>query len=439
MKIAWYWHRFRVMSLNEIIYRFQQMCQKVIEKNLLFKNIPTAQLSEMPIPLLGIHKTSSFNEIFKSELYPIFDKTLNLFNEIDWHLDLKTEKRFPMIFGKSICIRSEKFGNAKYVWEVNRMQFLILIALQYKLNRDVTLLNKFETILDSWELNNPYLLGVNWHSNIEVNIRLIVWFMCWEILDVNQLMQNNHSFANFVVEKWIHMIYQHCLFSYRNPSKFSSANNHLIAEASGLFIASSFWRFKESEKWCRYSKRILEQEIVKQHSESGINKEQASEYIQFVTDFFLLAYVVADRTNNPFSNDFKVRMHRIFKYVEVLLDTRGEIPRYGDGDDGFVFFNSFQSKGNNYKSLMISALVLWGNSIFKKFMYEYDLKNLILFGEQGKRIYQNINVSKKQRASTFFPGDGHFIFRKNNLSKEIYLHFIVACVRCLNFLNLRID
>ena len=39
--------------------------------------------------------------------------------------------------------------------------------------------------------------------------------------------------------------------------------------------------------WLKKSRRGLEREILKQHSENGVNKEEAAGYIQFITDFFL--------------------------------------------------------------------------------------------------------------------------------------------------------
>ncbi len=122
------------------------------------------------------------------------------------------------------------------------------------------------------------------------------------------------------------VIYLHCKYSFENPSKYSSANNHLITELSGLFIASSYWKFNESKKWNCYSKKGLEKEILLQHSEEGINKEEASGYIQFVTDLLLLAYIVAEKTNNKFSESFSFRLEKILTYINNFIDIKGNHP-----------------------------------------------------------------------------------------------------------------
>ena len=94
----------------------------------------------------------------------------------------------------------------------------------------------------------------------------------------------------------------------------------MIAEYAGLFIATSLWNFKESRKWNKHAKSGLEHEIVRQHSENGINKEEAAEYIQFITDFFLLSYIVGENSENPFSEKYKIQLKAIFSYINNFLD-----------------------------------------------------------------------------------------------------------------------
>ena len=38
---------------------------------------------------------------------------------------------------------------------------------------DEKYLTQFVDIMKSWINNNPYLQGINWYSNLEINIRLI--------------------------------------------------------------------------------------------------------------------------------------------------------------------------------------------------------------------------------------------------------------------------
>jgi len=325
-------------------------------------------------------------------------------------------------FSKKINIRNDSDLSAKNVWEINRLQFLPQICLNYNQTGDPEYLDQFVRIMNSWINCNPYLMGINWYSNLEVNIRLINWFLCWELLDVSKLVEENKEFGNFVVEKWTPSIYQHCQFSFSNPSRFSSANNHLIAEYAGLFIASSKWKFTESEKWLRYSKKGLEKEILLQHS-NGINREEAAEYIQFITDFFMLAFVIGTKTDNQFSLVYASELRKIFEYILAIVDLKGNIPNYGDGDDGKVLSLTAGSHFNNFLSLLTSASVLFEDQKFKLRTTSYDLKNEILFGKQGEEIYKSLPACPLKLNSVFYRDEGHHIFRDQKNGKEIYLHF----------------
>lgn len=280
---SWYLNRLRTMSVPEVAFRGQQFAQKLFEKR--FRQGMPLRMIKAAAP------TRILADIDYKRLQPlpdqlgIFGLTLHYANPINWHLDPASGKEFPRAFAKSIDIRTGRYGSAKHTWEVNRLQFLTRIAFNYRITGQPNYLHLFRTHIESWVAENPYLVGVNWYSNIEVNLRLITWFLAWEILDVNHIIQQDPDFKGFVEKCWLPTIYQHCVYSHANPSYFSSANNHLISEYAGLFVAASFWQFPESANWVKEAKAGLEREILLQHTPSGVNKEEAAEYIQFITDF----------------------------------------------------------------------------------------------------------------------------------------------------------
>lgn len=251
------------------------------------------------------------------------------------------------------------------------------------------------------------------------------WFVCWEILQVNKLIKENKEFKQFVETIWLPLIELHGRHAYRYESKYSSSNNHLIAEGSGLFVAGSYWSFKNSGEWIKKGQQILESEIKKQHSENGINKEEASEYIQFITDFFLVAYVVGERTGHNFSNNYKSALEKIFDYIHHLMNVSGNVPYYGDDDDGKVL--SLGPDGqNNFQSLLVSAAVLFENPHFKTKGNLFDQKNAILFGETGKELFESLQNSTVDTETRLYEKEGHFLIKKGDGEKEIYLHVDVA-------------
>ncbi len=422
--ISWYLNRLKTMSPEEMIYRLFQMLTAKYEQLFHAGRSPSEQ-------------KVTYNKIrfsYKPGYSVIHAETINVFGKIidypaeekDWHKDVFSGNHFPVTFSKAINIRNNPALSAKNVWEVNRLQFLIFIALNYNHTGSEKYLRQFTSILSSWIESNPYLLGVNWYSNIEVNIRLIVWYFCWHLLDAEKLSNINPAFKDFVGEKWIPSIYQHCRYSYRNPSRYSSSNNHLISEYAGLFIASSLWNFRESEKWNRYAKLGLEKEIFRQHSINGINREEAAEYIQFITDFFLLAFVTGENSGNPFSGKYREQLRMIFTYIYNFTDMEGNFPQYGDEDDGKCVLFDQAGDFNNFKSLLTSGAIMFNDPVFKSKSNGIDTKNLILFGDDVISKFEKIQDQKSAGSSVFYTGEGHFLFRKKEENGEIYMHFDAA-------------
>tara|TARA_Y100001980_G_C14556662_1_gene349165 strand:+ start:8765 stop:10714 length:1950 start_codon:yes stop_codon:yes gene_type:complete len=417
----WYLNRFKSMSFKEYFYRFNQKINNIYNKSfhsgLYPQNVPYT-FENINLDNINHEKRSAFTKNIN-----IFGKSLDFSMNSDWHKDIFNNKTFPNKYGKDINIRSDELGNAKFVWEINRLQFLPSILFEYISTDDKKYLNLFMEILESWKTSNPYLIGINWHSNIEVNLRLISWFWCWSILDIKKEMKSNNVFKEFVDKTWIPLIYMHCKYSYNNPSKFSSANNHLISEYAGLFVATSLWKFDKSDQWNLYAKQGLEIEIDSQHSKNGINLEEASKYIPFITDFLLLCWLVGVKTSNKFSKSFIVKLESIFDYIYHLTDIKCNDPSYGDQDDGFCYLLDNDNNINNFKSLLISGAILFKNSNYKTKAGPIDFKNLLLFGVKGEKIYSELELVPSSSKSKFYDQEGHFISKTIVNKKEIYLHF----------------
>jgi len=421
----WYLNRLSTFTLNELIFRIKQYFNKIYER--LFKTNWIEKNIDYSYNNFNWELPANHND----EIFYIFNKKFTINKNINWHKDYFTNRIFPKTFSKGINPRTSRYGIAKVVWEINRLQFLIDIIQKYLVTKEERHLNLFISIVISWKESNPYLIGINWYSNIEVNLRLITWFWCWTFLDIDKLLRVNKKFRKFVNETWIPIIYQHCVYSYNNPSKFSSANNHLVSEYAGLFIATSLWNFPESKKWNLYSKLGLEKEIQRQHTKSGINKEEAAEYIQFITDFFLLSYIVGKKNNNTFSNSYKLKLRKIIAYIYHFTDNKCNFPKYGDEDDGRAFILENQYL-NNYRSLIISGAILFNKPEYKAKAGTIDKKNIILFGKQGINKYNLLAPKKIKHSSKFYKEDGHFIFKNIKNNKEIYIHFNAAPIGYLS-------
>ena len=425
MNISWYIKRLKTFSIGEVFYRTRQY----VQTHLWDKHLMDALAAPVKLP------RSSFIDDATAHLdYPIFEHKIDIFKPLDWHLDLSTGRSFPKSFAHKIDIRSDKYGSAKHVWEVNRMQFMLHIAWHYKNTGDKKYLDLFCYHLTSWKNENPYMVGVNWYSNIEVNLRLICWYFCWQVLGADSIRASDAEFDKFVNDVWLPLIFEHAEYSYNHPSLCSSANNHLISEYAGLFVAACGWNIPQRKKRLKYAKAGLEREILLQNTEEGVNREEASEYIQFIDDFFLIAAVVGKFHGVQFSDAYNERLHAMADYMNAMLDCKCNYPMYGDGDDGFVLRPDAGGHFNNFKSLLVSFAVYFDDASFKRADVLWDEKNELLFGAVGREKFVSmptVAVGFSMDGNRFYPESGHYIFKRvKGVAiaglRETYLHFDAA-------------
>jgi hypothetical protein len=119
------------------------------------------------------------------------------------------------------------------------------------------------------------------------------------------------------------------------PSRGSSANNHVIAEAAGRLVAAcAFPWYGRSDQWRRSAATLLERELAANTFDDGLNRELATDYHRFVLELGVVAAVEADATGQPLSETTWELLTRMLDGGAAILDTSGRPPRQGDGDEG---------------------------------------------------------------------------------------------------------
>jgi hypothetical protein len=251
----------------------------------------------------------------------------------DWFYDPVTKRRSaPDRYAFRIDHRSEEqTGNVKQVWEVSRMQHLTLLATAWFLTRDEKYADRVADHLRSWWRQNPFLSGIHWTSGIELGVRLVSLVWIRRLLDdwpgVADLFERNPLA--------LRQVHWHQEYLAAFPSRGSSANNHVIAEAAGQLVAScAFPWFPRSESWRRKSARLLEAELISNTFPSGIGRELASDYHSFVAELGFLAAVEADASGHPLSAAAWQRLCAMADSAAALVDERLRPPRQGDSDEG---------------------------------------------------------------------------------------------------------
>ena len=277
----------------------------------------------------------------------------------DWFLDPLSGRRAPQAeYCFSINHRDEGVtGNVKQVWELSRHHHLTVLASAYALTGDRRYAERAGSHLRSWWEENPFLSGIHWTSGIELGIRLISWVWTRRLLDgwdeVQGLFERNELARRQI---WWHQTY---LSGFR--SRGSSANNHVVAEATGQLVAAlAFPWFEESTAWADESASLLQQELENNTFPSGVNRELAFDYHGLVAELGLIAGVEADHAGRPLPDATWRSLGRMLDVVAACLDCGLRAPRQGDSDEGRALVIA-APESNRWEALLALGQALFGS------------------------------------------------------------------------------
>ncbi|MEU6002718.1 alginate lyase family protein [Streptomyces sp. NPDC047197] len=250
----------------------------------------------------------------------------------DWWYDPKTGRRAPWGYAFDVPYRNEEaVGDIKQIWEPSRHQYLTVLAAAYAITGNERYAERVAEHLRLWWAANAPLRGVHWISGIELGIRLLSWVWIRRLLDgwpgAADLFEDNPVARNQI---WHH---QRWLAAF--PSRGSSANNHVIAEAAGQFAAAcAFGWFPSSARWRAGALRSLERHLRANTFGSGLNRELATEYHGLVLELGLAALAEADASGVPVPPSVRLVLLRMTDALAAVVDGRLRPPRQGDADDG---------------------------------------------------------------------------------------------------------
>jgi hypothetical protein len=251
----------------------------------------------------------------------------------DWSVDPSTGRRAPTdTYAFDVPYRDEQaVGNVKQLWEPSRHQHLTVLAGAYAVTGADRYADRVADHLKSWWAANPPMRGVHWVSGIELGIRLISWVWTRRLLDgwpgAASLFEGNPEATEQI---WYH---QRWLAAF--PSRGSSANNHVIAEAAGALSAScAFGWYPESARWRTSAMRTLDVQLRRNTFGSGLNRELASEYHGLVLELGLAAAIEAEAAGFAIPDSTWDVLVRMTDALAAVVDTTLAPPRQGDSDDG---------------------------------------------------------------------------------------------------------
>src|SRR6266849_9461821 len=118
--------------------------------------------------------------------------------DIDWHCDRVHGKRAPRkLWFKIPYLDFAEVGDSKVTWELNRHQHFVTLAKAYRLTGDETFVREMLRQWQHWHSENPYPVGINWTSGLEVAFRTLSWFWMYFLL------ANSPALPSDFHEQWL--------------------------------------------------------------------------------------------------------------------------------------------------------------------------------------------------------------------------------------------
>lgn len=346
-RMTWLVNRLRCMTVAEVGYRVQQAAVTKLAKR-LDGSAPPPQLRALTLRLQDAPPLSErerdalladAESILAGHVRLFADRRFDIGVPPKWNRDPDSGVTGPSVFAGDIDITDrERVGDIKHVWELNRHLHLVRLAQAWALTGQARWLQALAQQLTSWLDQCPPSTGSNWTSSLELGIRLVNWSLVWQLCGG----EASPLFAGDAGERlragWLSSIHAHCRCIARHLSRHSSANNHLIGELAGLYVAASTWPcWRASKGWRDQARCELEAQARAQYSRDGVNREQAFAYHVFSSELLMVAGLLGQATGDPFSRSYWTVLQRALRFLRSAMDVGGHVPMVGDADDGAVF------------------------------------------------------------------------------------------------------
>jgi hypothetical protein len=432
MNPTWYYQRFRRMALSECIgrardailrhlWRYRRIARGAhgtappVVKNWSFAKTIRPLLSES-LPPSPADRLLAAAQALLSKHWLVFGQPHPDFGERpDWFVDAGSGRRAPADrYSFDIEYRNEDhIGNIKNIWEPSRHNHLTMLAAAYAATRDERYAQRIADQLHSWWRENPFLTGPHWISGIELGIRLIAWVWIRRLLEgwsgAAPLFEENHEFLD--------QLYDHQRWLAAFPSRGSSANNHVVAEAAGRFVsACAFPCFRESDRWRAEAAKTLRQEVVTQTFPSGLNRELATDYHGLVLELYLVAAIEGEIGGHSLGPIVWERIRAMMDALAAILDATGRPPRQGDGDDGIGLLLD-APEYNRWNALLATGECLFGALPWWPKNSKDDIRTpLWTRGVTPPPLSQ----TRQSMRPNLFPDAGHVYLRDGRETNEIW-------------------
>jgi len=359
------------------------------------------------------------DQILRNRL-PLFSDVVDFGAHIDWHVDYRSRKRAPLTFYRDLHrVDPRAVGDTKNIWELSRQNFLLHLGKAYFATGEKRYYEKWKEIILSWIESNPYNLGINWESSIELAIRGINWiWSSWFFIEELKQDPALREVLYAALSTHARHIHDHLSF-------YFSPNTHLTCEALGLvYIGASFPSIPSASRWVARGFDILERELARQVLDDGGYFEMATYYHKYTIDFYL-QYLVLREGRERWGSDAESKIKKLITHLVLIAEPDGTIPLIGDSDGGELLHLGRNKRA--VRGACCAAAALLGDSELASLCGDaYAEEALWLLGTAGFETFGKLN--RNARRATYHSinrASGIFCFRTGMGERDAYV--VIDC------------
>lgn len=324
---------------------------------------------------------------------------------VDWHLDPVHGRRAPRIhFSRIDPLDADSVGDHKIIWELNRHTFLLPLSRAYLLTGDERYAARALHLIRHWIEENPVEEGINWHSSLEVALRLLSWLQVWPAFAHLSLFDDLRS-------EWLASIDRQALHVSRFLSHHFAPNTHLTGEALALVtVGMLFPGLPRAARYRRLGRRVLDREMDRQLLADGFHYERSAAYHRYTVEY-LLVDLLASSLNGV--EDVRHEEARLATAVEAMLPLvrpDGRLVNVGDEDGGRLL----QVDGENpldARTLVACAAIVLDRGDLKATLPGLPADVVWILGPGAHRRWETLPGDDPPETSHALPDAGYVAMR----------------------------
>jgi hypothetical protein len=239
-------------------------------------------------------------------------------------------------------------SDVKVPWEKSRFQWFSSAALASIVDPDPerrrARVTSMYTLFDNWCLANPFGVGINWISAMEVAIRSI------NLLVGAVLIEDRLSDAE--LKTVLTSAEDHLIYLKRYPETSDVQGNHFLATTLGLYCTEVLLRPGSDSN--KLSSEFIEA-CADQFTEDGMHVEFAPTYHRLCLDMMLLGQALMRRQRPHQARGLDSLVASAAGVCHALASASGELPIFGDNDSGMVLDFGQSDRGTMAYRLVLSS------------------------------------------------------------------------------------